>query len=303
MADLSHDWRQVRLPNGLRLITIARPGRPTVAVRAYIRAGSRYDHEASPHAQVGQAHLLEHLLFKGTATRSQRQIFAAIEGLGGALQAGTAKEYVDVSAITLPGDLPVALDIVAEVLAAPLLGEDDFWNEKLVVLQEIRRARDRQSILFDFFTETLWETHPLRYPTLGDLEGLQALDHASLRAFYRQRYVAGNMLLVICGDVDHDRAQGSGGHRLRGAYSRPRAVAGACAGTAATWDTDRPPVEGHASDSSPGRRAHGHYETPGSQRAQGHRAHPGHGRQRPALPATARGAATRVQRRYGDGQL
>lgn len=207
MAVLSLDWKPSHLPNGLRLITATRPGSPTVALRAYIRAGSRYDYEGGPHAQVGQAHMLEHLLFKGTARRSQRQIFAAIEGLGGALQAATTKECVDVSAVTLPGDLALAVEIVAEVLAAPRLDEDQFWKEKLVVLQEIQRAGDRQSILFDFFTKTLWEAHPLRHTVLGDLEGLKAMDGAILRAFHRQRYVGGNMLLVICGDIDHDRAQ------------------------------------------------------------------------------------------------
>jgi predicted Zn-dependent peptidase len=178
-----------------------------VAVRAYVRAGSRYDYDGSPHAQEGQAHLLEHLLFKGTTGRSQQEIFATIEGRGGALQAGTTKETVNVSAVLLPQDLPLALDVVAEVLISPLLDEDAFWNEKLVVLQEIQQSRDQQSILIDTFCETLWQAHPLRHNILGGLGGLQAMDHATLCAFHKQRYVAGNMLLVICGNIDHGRAQ------------------------------------------------------------------------------------------------
>ena len=207
MTELNHRCEQVRLPNGLRLITAARPGSPTVALRAYVRAGSRYDYEDAPCAQVGQAHMLEHLLFKGTANRGQREIFAAIEALGGALQAGTTKECVDVSAVTLPGDLPLAVEIVAEVLAAPRLDEDEFLERKAGgPARDPARGRPAVDPVRLFHPDPV-EAHPLRHTVLGDLAGLQAMDHDTLRAFHRQRYVGGNMLLVICGDIDHDRAQ------------------------------------------------------------------------------------------------
>lgn len=212
MAEAGQDWRQVRLANGLRLITVARPGTPTVAVRAYVRAGSRYDlaGEAQPSAEgrpLGLAHFTEHLLFKGTRSRGQREIFAQVERLGGLLEPATTKEYLAVSAVVPPQALATAAEMVAEVLTAPALREGDFWNEKLVVLAEIRRAQDRQSILYDQFAKTLWEAHPLRYPILGTLEGLQALQHEHLLTFYQQRYVAGNMVLVVCGDVVHEEAE------------------------------------------------------------------------------------------------
>jgi predicted Zn-dependent peptidase len=207
MAGLRLDWRLVHLPNGLRLITIARPGTPVVAVRAYVRAGSRSDVEHRPagadRPPLGLAHFTEHLLFKGTRTHSQRQLFAAVERLGGVLEAGTTKEYVSLHAVVPRQGLVTAIDVLAEVLVAPALREEDFWPEKLVILEEIRRAQDGQGILFDLFAGTLWEEHPLRYAILGTLEGLQDLDHASLLGFYRQRYVSGNMLLVVCGDVEH----------------------------------------------------------------------------------------------------
>lgn len=211
MAGLSFDWQLVLLPNGLRLITIARPGTPTVAVRAYIRAGSRYDVEQkrpdSPDPPLGLAHLTEHLLFKGTRHHSQRELFAAVERLGGVLEAGTTKEYTTLYAVTPRRGLVSAVDILAEVLTAPGLREEDFWQEKLVVLEEICRVQDRQSVIFDLFAETLWQEHPLRYPILGTLEGLHDLDYEPLLSFYRQRYVAGNMLLVVCGDIEHEEAR------------------------------------------------------------------------------------------------
>jgi predicted Zn-dependent peptidase len=208
---MSQPWcSTVELPGGLRLVLIPRPSTRTVVVRAYVRAGSRYDAQhllpgdAGP--ALGLAHLTEHLLFKGTTSHSQRQLFAAVERLGGTLDAGTAKEYLSLSAVTPPQGLETALQIVAEVLTGPALKEDDFWAEKLVVLQEIQRAQDREQRLFDLLAQTLWQLHPLRNPILGDLSCLQILDHASMLSFYRQRFVAGNAVLVVCGAFEPEEA-------------------------------------------------------------------------------------------------
>jgi len=199
-----------RLPNGLRLITIARPGTLTVAVRAYLRAGSRYDGEyvkaASRPPPLGLAHFTEHLLFKGTHAQSQREIFSAVERLGGTLEAGTTKEYMTLHSVIPRQGLATALDVLAGLLAAPALRETDFWPEKLVVLQEIRRAQDRANVIFDLFAGTLWQEHPLRHPILGTPEGLHELSHGQVLEFHRQRFVVGNMLLVVCGDVEHAEA-------------------------------------------------------------------------------------------------
>jgi predicted Zn-dependent peptidase len=212
------DWRLLFLPNGLRLITIARPGTPTAAVRAYIRAGSRYDVEQkrpdSPHPPLGLAHLTEHLLFKGTRHHSQREIFATVERLGGVLEAGTTKEYTTLWTVTPTQALGVAIELLAEVLTAPALREKDFWQEKIVILEEIRRAQNRESVISDLFAETLWQEHPLRYPILGNPKGLHDLDYELLLPFYRQRYVAGNMLLVVCGGIEHEEARRLVAHRF-----------------------------------------------------------------------------------------
>jgi len=203
--------RLVTLPNGLRLITVSRPGTPTVAVRAYVRAGSRYDVEerlSNPsRPALGLAHLTEHLLFKGTQTHTQRDVFASVEHLGGALDAGTTKEYATLSAV-MPGEgLRVALDVIAELLTEFACREDDIWNEKLVVLAEIQRARDQRGVLQDLFAETLWRKHPFRHPVHGSLEGLQDLDRETVAAFQRKRYVAGNAVVAVSGDVPHDQVQ------------------------------------------------------------------------------------------------
>jgi len=199
MAELSVDWRLTRLPNGMRLITIARPGTPTVAVRVCVRAGSRYD--VPPH--LGLAHFTEHLLFKGTQSHSQREIYASVERLGGVLDAGTTKEYLTLYSVLPHQGLPTAINVLAGILTQPALREEDFWEEKLVVLEEIRRAQDQQSVIFDLFAETMWTAHPLRQPIVGTIEGLHKLEPDSLLSFYRQRFVTGNMVLAISGDLQH----------------------------------------------------------------------------------------------------
>ena len=204
MTGLGLDHRLLALPNGLRLITISRPGTPTVAVRAYVRAGSRYDVAEGARPFLGLAHCTEHLLFQGTAVRRQRELFSAVERLGGVLEAGTSKEYTALHALTPRQGLATALDVLAEVLTKPALREEDFWKEKLVLLEEIHRAQDRHSVIFEIFAQTLWQEHPLRHPVHGTLQGLHDLDYHSLLSFHRQRYVTGNMLLVVAGDIHHE---------------------------------------------------------------------------------------------------
>lgn len=195
------NWQITALENGLRVIAIHRPWTRTVAARLYVRAGSRYD---GPYC--GLAHFLEHMLFKGTATRSPREIYAAIEARGGEINAATTREYASFRTVTLARDLPLALELLANVVIRPALAEDAFLDEKLVVLQEILHAKDQIGILSDLFVQTLWQQHPLRDPVLGTLEGLRDLQLGSLRAYHLERYVTGNALLVICGDVGPETA-------------------------------------------------------------------------------------------------
>ncbi len=151
--------------------------------------------------------MAEHMLFKGTQKHSQREIFAAIERLGGTLDAATTKEYVVLQAVTPAKGMWTAIDILAEVLTKPALREEDSWDEKLVILREICRAEDQQTVVFDLFARTLWRSHPLRQPIRGTLGGLYELTPDSLLSFVRKRYVAGNMLLAVAGDIRHEQVQ------------------------------------------------------------------------------------------------
>jgi predicted Zn-dependent peptidase len=199
-ADVSIDWRRHELENGLRLITIRRPGTRLVAVQALFRAGSRYDGR-----HRGRAHLLEHLLLAGTKYRTRQQIFTALEEAGGEIQAGTAKEYASVHLLALKEQLPLVLELLSEILIQPLISQQDFWREKAVVAKEILAAPDKESYLFDLFASALWQRHPFRFPILGQAKDLVRLEHKHLTDFFQRGYVSRNCVLSICSALDHEQ--------------------------------------------------------------------------------------------------
>jgi predicted Zn-dependent peptidase len=197
------------LPGGMRLVSILRPNSPVIAIRLYVRAGSRYDvslpgsDPANP--PLGLAHITEHMLFKGSQHSSPKAIFQHIEQFGGVLNGGTAKEYSHFDVVIPPEGLSDALEVLAEVLIRPAFDEDQFWLEKLVLLEELRGAQDRQGMLIDGFAQALWQRNPLRNPATGTLPGLYALDYADLLAFYGQCYRGDATVLAVCGDLQPDR--------------------------------------------------------------------------------------------------
>ncbi len=151
--------------------------------------------------------MLEHMLFKGTQHYTSQDIFGSIEAHGGEINAHTTREYVSLHTVTLADDLPLALDMLAEICLLPKFSQEAFLNEKLVVLGELEGSRDQSSVLYDLFLENLWQDSSLRNPITGTVEGLRDIALEDLRGFYQQRFVAGNSILVICGDVQHNEAQ------------------------------------------------------------------------------------------------
>jgi len=151
--------------------------------------------------------MLEHMLFKGTQQRTTQEIFSSIEARGGELNAHTTREYISLHTVTLSDDLPLALSLLSDLALFPKLSPEDFLNEKLVVLGELEGSRDQSSVIYDAFLEHLFQTSPLGIPVLGSVEGVRDLEMDHLSEFYRQRFVSGNALLVICGDVAPEEAQ------------------------------------------------------------------------------------------------
>jgi predicted Zn-dependent peptidase len=220
------------LPNGLRLVCETMPAARSVAVGVYVGTGSR-DEGA---AERGASHFIEHLLFKGTLQRNAVDIVREIEGRGGYINAETDKEYTAFYARVLPEDLPVALDVLSDMLLSPRLDPEDIEREKLVVLQEIRDIMDYpEDYVHDLFAKTLWAPHPLAHPVIGTASSVLALHRDLLRFVLETRYTAPSTVVSVAGQVEPKQVvrlvqrylggmrDGSCKARLRPARGQPKA--------------------------------------------------------------------------------
>ncbi|HEU5475035.1 MAG TPA: pitrilysin family protein [Actinophytocola sp.] len=188
------------LPGGLRVITEQVPGVRSASLGIWVGVGSR---DEKP-AVAGAAHYLEHLLFKGTRRRTAAGIAEEIDAVGGELNAFTAKEHTCYYAHVLDEDLPLAVDLVCDVVFDALLAESDVETERGVVLEEIAmRDDDPEDLLHDTFCAALLGDHPLGRPVLGTEESIAAMSRTALNGFYRRRYTAPAMVLAAAGNLSH----------------------------------------------------------------------------------------------------
>ncbi|MBK1670748.1 peptidase M16 [Rhodovibrio sodomensis] len=193
--------RITRLDNGLTIATDHIPHVETVALGAFVGVGTR--HETA--AENGVAHLLEHMAFKGTATRSARDIAEEIEAVGGLLNAYTGRESTAFYAKVLQEHAPLALDIISDILLNPAFDAQELKRERQVILQEIGQAYDTpDDIIFDHFQETAYPDQGVGRPVLGRAEIIQKLGPEDLRAYMRRFYGAENMVISAAGKIDHD---------------------------------------------------------------------------------------------------
>jgi predicted Zn-dependent peptidase len=189
------------LPSGLRIASHRMAHAATVSLGIWIGAGSR---DELPH-EHGLAHLLEHMAFKGTQRRSALEIAEEIESVGGDLNAATSVEYTCYTARVLGSDLPLAVDILADILTAPSLTEDELKREKGVILQEISAVQDTpDDLVYDRFLQAAFPDQPLGRPILGTAKTVKSFTPDAIRAYLARHYHAGNMVLAASGAVDHD---------------------------------------------------------------------------------------------------
>jgi predicted Zn-dependent peptidase len=187
--------------SGLRVITERMPGVRSVTLGLWVLAGSRDE----PPPISGSSHFLEHLLFKGTKTRSARDIAEAFDAVGGEANAFTAKEYTAYYARVRDRDLPMAVEHLADMLRNSVLRIADFEAERQVILEEINVHEDTpDELVHDLLTETLWPGHPLGRPVLGTKQSIQDATRDQVRRFYRRHYVPGNVVVVAAGNLRHD---------------------------------------------------------------------------------------------------
>ncbi len=191
-----------RLENGLTIASDRIDGVETAALGAWVGVGTR--HEA-PEVN-GVAHLLEHMAFKGTARRSAQDIAEEIEAVGGHLNAYTSRENTAYYARVLADDVPLAVDIIADILQHPSFDETELVREREVVLQEIGQAYDTpDDIVFDHFQETAYPGQALGRPVLGRAEVVRGLGRDTLVDYLARHYRGPNLVIAAAGRVDHDR--------------------------------------------------------------------------------------------------
>jgi predicted Zn-dependent peptidase len=196
--------RRAVLANGVRLITEQMPHVRSVAIGVWLTRGSR--HEPSDHA--GIAHFVEHMLFKGTPTRSAEAIAQQVDSIGGQLDAFTSKEYAGYYIKVLDEHLPIAVDILADLVANPLLAETDIEREKKVILEEIKMVEDTpDDLVHEIFSEGFWAGHPLGRPILGTPASVGEFDRRTLAHYFGQTYVASNFVVVAAGHLEHERVR------------------------------------------------------------------------------------------------
>lgn len=193
--------RRTTLPSGLRIITEQVPGVRSVAFGIWVGVGSRDE----TRSQMGSAHYLEHLLFKGTAARSAMEISSSIEAVGGDLNAFTTKEYTCYYARVLDQDLPLAIDVVSDVVTGALIRSADVEAERGVILEEIAMHEDDPGdVVHDVFADAMFGDTPLGRPILGTVESITGISRAAVNGFYRRRYRPETMVVSAAGSVDHD---------------------------------------------------------------------------------------------------
>jgi predicted Zn-dependent peptidase len=196
--------RRETLANGLRLVTETMPHVRSVSIGVWLTRGSR--HEPTEHA--GIAHFVEHMLFKGTANRTQEDIAQQVDSIGGQLDAFTSKEYAGYYVKVLDEHLAVAMDILADLVSRPLFAPEDIDREKKVVLEEIKMVEDTpDDLVHEIFAEAYWNGHPLGRPILGTPASVSALDQPTLERYFRNTYVASNFVVVAVGNLEHDAVQ------------------------------------------------------------------------------------------------
>jgi len=188
------------LPGGLRIVTEEMPGVRSLSVGVWVPVGSR-DESVS---LAGTSHFLEHLLFKGTATRSALDIASAMDAVGGEFNAFTEKEHTCFYATVLDRDLPLAVDIISDVVLNATMTAQDIDVERSVVLEEIAmRDDDPADLVHDEFAATLFGNTPLGRPILGSVASIGALTRRQIAGYYKRRYTPDAMVVSVAGNVRH----------------------------------------------------------------------------------------------------
>ena len=194
--------RRTELPNGLIVLTERMEYMRSVAMGVWIKSGSRCE----PAEANGISHFVEHMLFKGTHSRSAQQIAREMDSIGGNLDAFTGKETICFNVKSLAEHVPIALDVLADLVLNPVFAAPEIERERGVILEEIKIDEDNPDLLVhELFMQSFWKDHPLGWPILGTSKTVGKLDQQSLFDYHGDRFHGGNMIFSAAGNLDHDR--------------------------------------------------------------------------------------------------
>jgi predicted Zn-dependent peptidase len=201
-VQLDEGLRRTTAPNGLVVLSEHLPGVRSAALGIYVRTASAHE----PRGKMGVSHLLEHMVFKGTERRTARQLALELEVRGGSLDAFTGRDYTSYQAHVLDADLPLALEILTDLVRRPLLADHDLALERNVILEEIAGVADTpDDLVYELHAEALWPQHPYGYSILGTPETVGALTTGDLRAVHSDGYHRGNCVISAAGNVNHEQ--------------------------------------------------------------------------------------------------
>lgn len=204
MAIMPMNVQKREMRNGLVVATEVMPHLRSASLGVWLKCGSRY--EAANN--TGISHFIEHLLFKGTRKRSAAKIAEAIDSVGGQLNAFTEKEYVGFYAKVLDEHLPLAFDLVSDIVLHPTFPADEVERERNVIFEEINMVEDSpQELILDLFMESFWKNHPLGRPISGTKESVAQISREDVREHFESNYIADNIIVAVAGNIRHREAQ------------------------------------------------------------------------------------------------
>jgi predicted Zn-dependent peptidase len=188
------------LDNGIRLVTESMGHVRSISLGVWLTRGSRHETDQ----ESGIAHFVEHMLFKGTASRTAEDIAQAVDSIGGQLDAFTAKEYASYYVKVLDEHLPLAVDILSDIVLRPAFHDVDIEREKKVILEEIKMVEDTpDDLVHELFTQAFWEGHPLGRPILGTKDSVEAFTRQRLTDHFQGAYAAENVIISAAGNLEH----------------------------------------------------------------------------------------------------
>ena len=202
MIELTSEARRDVLPNGLAVLSEQMSNLRSVALGVWLKKGSRHERAS----QNGISHFIEHLLFKGTESRTAREIALTIDSVGGAMDAFTTKEFTCFYFKVLDEHAGIAIDLLSDIVRNPKFLPEEIEKERKVIYEEIRMVDDTpDELIYDIFSGSFYKGHPLGRPIQGTIDSVSGMTVSDLTKFFRESYQPGNLLITAAGNIDHDR--------------------------------------------------------------------------------------------------